>query len=200
MTGDTKNIRKRLELLENAIASLTAGEGSPDNVDDQRCGFRDIGQPLAEQDQASQAGIGRVAPVVPSPQYGEGDILHVVEAVIASRRQRLKFFEPDLFFDPSWTMLLDLFRAALRRQRISVSSVCYGSGVPETTALRYIKVMEERGYLTRDPDPTDKRRVFLCLTPLASERLTGYFMQVASDLAFTGQRAGRMASARAMRQ
>jgi hypothetical protein len=200
MTSTAQDLQKRLEFLENAIASLTTGQGPHDHVGEQRCGLHDSDHQGALPDHGSQAHVSRSAAAAPVSGRGQDDILNLVEAVIASRRQRLKFFDPALFFDPSWTMLLDLFRAELRQKQVSVSSVCYASGVPETTALRYIRVMEDQGYLTRMPDPTDRRRVFLCLTPTASERLTGYFTKLGSDFSFADRRAAQMTADRATRQ
>lgn len=55
-------------------------------------------------------------------------------------------------------MLLDIYCASLRAKRLSVSAVLIGNGVPNTTALRYLMVLEERGHVVRIPDETDKRR------------------------------------------
>lgn len=185
---NTPNLSKRLESLENVIASLTSVGGVCEHAVEQRCRLHDISPIRAVPVSASQADNARRAPVAGSSQLSQARMLSIVEAVIASRRQRLKFFENDFFFDPSWAMLLDLFRAELRQQPISVSSVCYGSGVPETTALRYIKYMEDGGYLTRKPDPTDKRRVFLHLTPMACEKLIAYLNLIESDFSITVRR------------
>lgn len=188
MMRNTHNVSKRLESLEIAIASMSSGGGVCEHVVEQRCGLHDTNLTGAEPALASKAGVARRAPGAGSSQLSQARMLSIIEAVIASRRQRLKFFETELFFDPSWSMLLDLFRAELREQPISVSSVCYGSGVPETTALRYIKFMEDAGYVTRRPDPTDKRRVFLRLTPVASEKMIAYLNVVESDFSITLRR------------
>jgi predicted transcriptional regulator len=101
--------------------------------------------------------------------------LEIVETMISVRFLRDRFFDNDLFFDPSWSMLIDMYRAELKEQQLSVTSVCIGSGVAGTTALRYIKLLEERGYIRRVADPHDKRRAFLRLTERALDRLQRYF-------------------------
>ncbi len=80
-------------------------------------------------------------------------------------------------------MILDLYVAAIRGYRISVSSLTIASLVPPTTALRHIKAMEEKGEIIRDPDPTDGRRHHLRLSPQMMDSVTGWINSVltASD-------------------
>ncbi|MFM7335487.1 MAG: MarR family transcriptional regulator [Tabrizicola sp.] len=108
-------------------------------------------------------------------QHGDGCELLIVETMISVRSLRDRYFENDLFFDPAWSILIDLFRAELKGERVSVTSACIGSGVADTTALRYIRALEDRGYVHRTPDPDDKRRVFLRLTGHAIDKLNAYF-------------------------
>src|SRR5690606_24209072 len=61
------------------------------------------------------------------------------------RRLRDEFLPGDLFADPAWDMLLDLFAARLEQERVSVSSLCIASAVPPTTALRWIRTLTEKG-------------------------------------------------------
>jgi DNA-binding MarR family transcriptional regulator len=102
----------------------------------------------------------------------------LIEVLIASRQLRSRFFDEDLFFDPAWSILIDLYRADLQGANLSVSAVCIGSGVPETTALRYIRLMEQRGLLQRIADQNDRRRFFIKLSPDAFDKLSRYFDKV----------------------
>lgn len=83
----------------------------------------------------------------------------------AARRIRDRIFDdPDLFGEPAWDILLDLFAAELRGEAISITSACIASGVPSTTALRWVGLLEAKGYVERKPDPVDARRSFVGLT------------------------------------
>lgn len=101
-----------------------------------------------------------------------------VRRMIALRRLRGKFFGhfsgEMLFEDPAWDMLLDLFAAELENTRVSVSSLCIAAGVAPTTALRWIAKMTEMELFVRDPDPVDRRRAFMTLSPRASDAMRGY--------------------------
>ena len=84
--------------------------------------------------------------------------------LLAERREREEALG-DLFGEPAWDMLLDLFAAHEERVNISVSSLCIAAAVPSTTALRWISVLYERGHLIRRADPRDRRRVWVELSP-----------------------------------
>ena len=98
-----------------------------------------------------------------------------VRAIISQRRQRERHFEADLFADPAWDMMLDLYACWLDRRRVSVSSLCIAAAVPATTALRWIKLMENKGHLVRMPDRHDARRIYVALSPAALMEMHRYF-------------------------
>jgi DNA-binding MarR family transcriptional regulator len=98
--------------------------------------------------------------------------------LIKARRERARYLCPELFAEPAWDILLDLLRAEIARQRVSVSSLCIASGVPATTALRYINTMTEQEIIVRRRDPRDGRRVFIELTSKVSGALRRYFAEV----------------------
>ena len=87
-----------------------------------------------------------------------------------TRRLRLKrneLFGAPLFRDPSFDMLLELFATHQRGEEISVTSLCYASGVPATTALRHLGQLEKHGLIVRDGDEHDQRRSRVWPTPKA---------------------------------
>lgn len=100
-----------------------------------------------------------------------------VRAILQQRRAREQFFDADLFADPAWDMMLDLYVAWLDRKRVSVSSLCIAAAVPATTALRWIRAMEEKGHFVRKPDQHDARRIYVELSGEALLKLHRYFAQ-----------------------
>jgi len=101
-----------------------------------------------------------------------------VRSVIRARRLRSRFFEEELFADPAWDMLLDLLQAEIAQLRVPVSSLCIAAAVPATTALRWLKTMTDKGIFLRRADQHDGRRVFVELSPSASEGMRRYFAEV----------------------
>ncbi len=103
----------------------------------------------------------------------------IVRATIRARRLRDQYFAPELFADPAWDMLLDLYAARLERGRVSVSSLCIAASVPPTTALRWIGTMHDAGLFEREADPGDRRRAHIMLSARAADAMHGYFAAVA---------------------
>ncbi len=98
-----------------------------------------------------------------------------VRTMIAERRQRDEFFPENLFADPAWDMLLELYAASLDQQRLSITNLCVSAAVPPTTALRWIGTLEATGLATRRSDPLDARRVFMSLSATGQEAMEAYF-------------------------
>jgi Winged helix DNA-binding domain len=101
-----------------------------------------------------------------------------VRAIIRARRLRDQFFRGELFADPAFDMLLDLFAARLAGNRVAVSSLCIAAAVPATTALRWIKALTDRGLFIRSADPQDGRRVYIELSDKAAQAMGSYLAAV----------------------
>ncbi|WP_447760133.1 MarR family transcriptional regulator [Sphingopyxis panaciterrae] len=112
---------------------------------------------------------------VPEERVIERQRAKAVRRVLRQRRMREQYFPADLFADPAWDMLLDLYAARLERQPVSVSSLCIAAAVPATTALRWIKTMTDAGLFLREADPHDGRRIFIGLAEGAFDSLARYF-------------------------
>jgi len=96
------------------------------------------------------------------------------------RKRRLRermFADPNLFADPAWDILIDLYIASEEGRGISISSACIASAVPITTALRWIKILEQGGHISRHEDPSDARRVLMALTESAAKTVRDYFSE-----------------------
>ena len=105
----------------------------------------------------------------------------LVRKIISNRKARSQFFDGELFADPAWDMLLDLTAARVERTRISVTSLCIASGVPPTTALRWMGVMVDAGIFERTSDELDARRKFVRLSNKGAECIARYFEKIRWD-------------------
>ena len=97
-----------------------------------------------------------------------------IEVILQQRRQRHRFFDPELFADPAWDILLVLALAELQFRRMSVGRLCDASNVPTTTALRWVKHLADKGHVVRVPDRLDNRRSYIELSDSASEAMRMY--------------------------
>ena len=101
--------------------------------------------------------------------------LHV-RRLIESRRARSVVFGADLFADPGWDILLNVYLADLQGEGVAITKVC-DAVPPMTTTLRWISRLENDGLIARAPDPSDKRRAFLSMTGRGRTLMAQYFSE-----------------------
>lgn len=168
LTEQVGQIAQRLERLEG-----------PDRSADGRESVFRFESPSSAFAPSSGDGSERLVraarPPLPDPR--------LVRRIIRQRQLRARFFDGDLFADPAWDMLLDLTAARAEHARVSVTSLCIASGVPPTTALRWIGQMIDAGLLLRIEDETDRRRAFITLSDKAADAMARFFTELGSKAA-----------------
>lgn len=102
-------------------------------------------------------------------------VLAKVVETYKARRRRKRYLAADLFGEPGWDLLLDLFAARLQNRQISVSSACIAADVPSTTGLRWLGVLEQSGLVERVENATDQRVTWVELTDYASKIMFEFF-------------------------
>ncbi|WP_182466750.1 MarR family transcriptional regulator [Sphingomonas gilva] len=119
---------------------------------------------------------GPKVPKAPPPtEATPADALDYAKRLLTIRTGRRRFLPAGYFDGPALTILLDLYVSNREGRQVAVSDAVAVSGVPTSTALRWIATMEADGYVSKRPDPGDKRRTLLNPTPRAMtdiERLT----------------------------
>jgi DNA repair protein RadC len=83
---------------------------------------------------------------------------------------------PELFGDPAWEMLVDLFIHECERKPISVSALCVTPSIPMSSAIRLCQKLSDAGMIVRIPDLYDGRRTFVRLSPGTSHLIRAYFL------------------------
>lgn len=166
LTEQVGQIAQKLEALSSGSGAAAA----------QPSAFRfDGADDDARIDEGTERLVRAARPPLPDPR--------LVRKIIRQRQLRARFFEGDLFADPAWDMLLDLTAARAEHVRVSVTSLCIASGVPPTTALRWIGQMTDAGLLQRVDDETDRRRAFITLTDKAADAMARYFAELGASAA-----------------
>lgn len=102
-------------------------------------------------------------------------LAELVRSVVGARRRRNRIFSAALFADPAWDMLLELYAAALDQKRLSITKLCDASGVPGTTALRWIDKLQSESLVLRHADPLDGRRIWIELSDKGYAAMQQYF-------------------------
>jgi hypothetical protein len=164
LTEQVGQIAERLERMSGGAPAALPGEDSIFRFESPKPLF-------AGQSEDSGGRLARtVRPALPDPR--------LVRRIIRQRQLRARFFDGELFGDPAWDMLLDLTAARAEHTRVSVTSLCIASGVPPTTALRWIGQMTEVGLFQRVEDEADRRRAFVALTEKAADAMARYFAEL----------------------
>jgi DNA-binding MarR family transcriptional regulator len=105
-----------------------------------------------------------------------------VLAVRRARRRRSQFFAVELFSDPAWDMLLELYVAELEQRRMSITGLADSARVAATTGLRWIDTFEREGLVTRRSDPLDARRTYIRLSANGAMAMRAYFSSEANAI------------------
>lgn len=91
----------------------------------------------------------------------------IAQAILNVRARRIAMFGPQIaanLSDPSWDMFLELFIAHVAKRRISATDLCLATNVSQSTALRHIAVLADGGFVVRQTDLRDNRRIILSLS------------------------------------
>lgn len=83
----------------------------------------------------------------------------------------------ELFGEPAWDVLIDLFIHECEDKPISVSSLWGATGLSESSSKRVLQKLYAAELIYRMDDPTDGRRQFVRLSPNVANRLRAYFSQ-----------------------
>lgn len=108
----------------------------------------------------------------------EADLLERVRIIAERRVERYQYLPAEMFGEPAWDMLLDLYLASGDGKSISVSSACIASRAPATTALRWLRRMEQLGLVARVNDDSDRRRVYVTITDAAKRALADWLLSI----------------------
>lgn len=93
--------------------------------------------------------------------------IEFVRNYLLARRMRDEHLPAEIFADPGWDIMLDIYVSWLEGKAVSISSCCIAAGVPASTALRWINRLAELNLVERKSDLTDRRRSYLELMPRA---------------------------------
>lgn len=96
------------------------------------------------------------------------------ERILGKRRLRERYLGSAVVGEPAFDLLLELFVQEAEGRAVYTTSAAVASGAPLTTALRQIAMLVESGLVRRLPDPIDRRRVIVQLTPEGMRTMTDY--------------------------
>lgn len=147
-------------------------------IDDVIASLRDCVDALSERCTSS------IDPSYISNCIETGQLGKIADKLFAARAIRDRYLPADLLAEPGWDMLLYLYASHAKGKRVCVSSCCYASGVPSTTALRWINLLEAHGMIRRYHDEKDTRRRIVELSPEGRDKMTMLLRRMAGFAGF----------------
>jgi DNA-binding MarR family transcriptional regulator len=105
-----------------------------------------------------------------SLNFSDDKLATIASSIYGSRQMRADYFKGSLLTDPVWDMLLHLFVNKIRGHRVSTASLALATSVPQTTALRWIDVLDEERLLRRSAHE-DARLQVVEITPEALQQM-----------------------------
>ena len=156
MTAETAFLTRQLRLLGNQLMVLASKASLGDAAPGDRSAFRQL-------------------------EHDSDLWLLAAKDLYKERLARRRYFSANLFGEPAWDILLDLYIAEKENRVTSVTSACLGAQVPQTTAIRWIRMLEQEGLVVRDQDRHDGRRRLLRMSEKGYARMTGYIAENRKD-------------------
>jgi hypothetical protein len=112
------------------------------------------------------------------PKDEDQAILDTARQLYHSRRIRDRIFGGNLFADPAWDILLDLFIAQREDRKVTISSACAAASAPTSTAARHIAHLVQKRLVVRVSRDEDARSSYLGLSAAADRKLTQLFREM----------------------
>lgn len=110
----------------------------------------------------------------PSRIANRKTLIELARHTFMARRARSRFIGGAMFGEPAWDMLLALY-VTESSSRQTITRLTELSGVPATTALRWIEHLISQGFARRRPHITDGRVTFIEISDKGRNSLDAYF-------------------------
>lgn len=128
---------------------------------------------IEQVEHLAEEASSRALPSPTSPEF--------VRRVIEARAARRRYFDGDLFADPAWDILLELYVLEHEQRRTSVSKLSVSAAIAATTAIRWLDKLQSEGLIEREADPLDARRVWVSLSEQGLGAMTAYLEELAGS-------------------
>jgi hypothetical protein len=101
-----------------------------------------------------------------------------VAMLVRAWRARFEYVPGEFISDPAWGILLFLLHAEIGGRQVAVRELCGLSGLPMTSALRWLDALEGRSLVVRQADLDDPDQALVALERETSFVLRRYVRDV----------------------
>jgi DNA-binding MarR family transcriptional regulator len=154
------DVQRQVEIIARAAIRLGQRLNSINHSASTQPIFSELDDPVLDQE----------------PSLDVANTIAALRRIIRERRVRERFFKEVRFGEPAWDIILDLTLAWFEGKSVAVSSLCIASGVPMSTAMRWINDMIEAGLINRWIDPVDGRRNLMQISPATRDAMLRYLV------------------------
>jgi len=103
-----------------------------------------------------------------------GDLTDYARLTLIGRKQRDRYFDPMLFSNPAWDILLSLYVADADGKPVGVIETCTAAPVPQGVALRWLGYLKQEEMVVETPDPARPRQTIIRLTDQTRLAVSAY--------------------------
>ena len=97
----------------------------------------------------------------------DADLADFARQTLTERRERDRYFDPMVFSNPAWDILLALYVASAEGRVQSVLDCCAAAPVAQGVALRWLAYLKREEMVIETPDPARLGRTVICLSDQA---------------------------------
>ncbi|USU03958.1 hypothetical protein NF699_12890 [Sphingomonadaceae bacterium OTU29LAMAA1] len=113
-------------------------------------------------------------------QPGDDALATLACSITGARRKLADHLEASLFANPGLDIMLFLFAEGLNGATVTTNACCAAAGVPRTTALRWIKLLQDRGLVLGSDDVSDRRVTMLALSQTGRSTIRAWLTEIAA--------------------
>jgi DNA-binding MarR family transcriptional regulator len=143
-------------------------------------GLRDQAAPVAGSRETGSNSVADPAggPIVAGDQAIDADLAVMARSIADARRKLGAYLEAALFANPGMDIMLFLFAEGLHGATVTTNACCAAAGVPRTTALRWIKLLQDRGLVLGSDDVSDRRVTMLALSASGRDTIRNWLTEI----------------------
>lgn len=104
----------------------------------------------------------------------DADLAGFARRILAGRRARDRYFDPMVFSNPAWDMLLAMYIASAEGRVQSVLDCCAALPVAQRVALRWLAYLKQEDMVIETRDPVQPRQTHLRLSDEMHRTISAY--------------------------